>query len=59
MKADKKDFSELRAKVIAQIQEMVTSAEFTQTVSNMSSDTTQRLLDMRSEVLARTAEMSQ
>ena len=38
---------------------MVTSAEFTQAVSNLSSDTTQRLLDLRAEVLARAAEMSQ
>jgi len=40
MKADKKDFAELRAKVISSIQEMVTSAEFTSAISNMSSDMT-------------------
>ena len=59
MKADKKEYSELRAKVISQVQEMVTSAEFTAKMSNLGSDTTQRLLDLRSEVFTRTAELNQ
>ena len=50
MKADKKEVNEGRARLTAQVQEMVTSAEFTATVSTLNSDVTQKMLDMRSEI---------
>lgn len=40
------------------VQEMVTSAEFTATISNFNSDITQKLLDLRSEVLTRVADLN-
>ena len=46
MKADKKEINDFRAKMTSQVQETVTGAEFTATVSNMNSDITQKLLDL-------------
>lgn len=50
--------TDLRAKVISQIQEMLTTAEFTSTVSNLSTDINQKLFDMRSDILARANELN-
>ena len=58
MKADKKELNEMRAKLTAQVQEMATSAEFTASLSNFSSDVTQKLLDLRSEVFTRVADLN-
>ena len=58
MKADKKDVNEVRAKVTAQVQEMVTAAEYTATVSNLNSDIAQKMLDLRSELFSRIADMN-
>ena len=58
LKADKKEMNELRAKLTSQVQEMVTSAEFTANISNFNSDVTQKLLDLRSEVMSRVADLN-
>ena len=58
MKADKKDLNEFRAKIAAQVQEMVPQAEFTATISNFNSDITQKLLDLRSELFSRISELN-
>lgn len=58
MKADKKELNEMRAKLTSQVQEMTTSAEFTASLSNFSSDVTQKLLDLRSEVFTRVADLN-
>ena len=58
MKADKKEINDFRAKMTSQVQESVTGAEFTATVSNMNSDITQKLLDLRSEVFTRMADLN-
>lgn len=58
LKADKKEMNELRAKLTSQVQEMVTSAEFTANFSNFNSDVTQKLLDLRSEVMSRVVDLN-
>ena len=58
MKADKKELNEFRAKIAAQVQEMVPQAEFTATASNLNSDITQKLLDLRSEIFSRVSELN-
>ena len=50
--------NELRAKLTSQVQEMVTSAEFTANISNFNSDVTQKLLDLRSEVMSRVTDLN-
>lgn len=48
----------MRAKLTSQVQEMVTSSEFTANISHFNSDITQKLLDLRSEVLTRVADLN-
>ena len=58
MKADKKELNERLAKLSAQVQETVSSAEFMATTSSLNSEVTQKLLDLRSEVFTRIADFN-
>ena len=58
MKADKKELNERLAKLSAQVQETVSSAEFMATTSQLNSEVTQKLLDLRSEVFTRVADFN-
>ena len=58
MKADKKELAETRQKLSQQLQDTITASEFTSSLSTFNSDNTQRMLDLRSEVFARVAELN-
>lgn len=55
-KADKKELHEARSKLAMQLGEKSDQGEVTAALSNFTSDNTQRLLDLRSEVFNRIAE---
>jgi GTP-binding protein EngB required for normal cell division len=55
-KADKVEVHETRTKLALQMQDKSDQAEVTATLSNFTSDNTQRLLDLRSEVFNRLTE---
>lgn len=55
-KADKKELHEARSKLVMQLGEKSDQAEVTAALSNFTSDNTQRLLDLRSELFNRIAE---
>ena len=58
MKADKKELNETRAKLSQQLQDTVSASEFASSFSTFNSDNTQRMLDLRSEVFSRVAELN-